>query len=77
MGGVSFKVHETKIAAAVAAERERCAAIADRFKTETETPFARGQHSAAFNIALAIRVPEQSRWAAEAEAERARRQRKK
>jgi len=48
-------------------ERKRCAAIADRFKaTMPETSFARGQHNAAFNIALAIREPDQSKWAATA-----------
>lgn len=29
MGGVSYEVHEAKIAAAVKAERERCAKIAE------------------------------------------------
>ena len=55
---------------AIQEERDRCATIADRFKSDTDTPFARGQHSAAFNIGLAIRVPEQSKWAEECEAAR-------
>jgi len=52
------------IAAAIRAERERCAAVADRFLSTSERAYARGQNSAAFNIGLAIREPDQSKWAA-------------
>lgn len=45
----------THIDEAIATERERCAKIADRFLSTGDRPFSRGQHGAAFNIALAIR----------------------
>ena len=46
------KTHDDRIRSA---ERERCAKIAERFLSTLKTDFARGQHSAAYNIALAIR----------------------
>jgi hypothetical protein len=59
----------TSFEAAINEERARCAAVADRFKsTSASNHFTRGQHSAAVNIALAIREPDQSKWAAMADA---------
>jgi hypothetical protein len=58
--------HES-IQEAINEERKRCAAIADRFLSTSDRDFSRGQHSAAFNIGLAIREPDQSKWAAMAD----------
>jgi len=54
--------------AAIEQERARCAEIADRFRSygsasTISVDFARGQHSAAHNIALAIRIPDPADWA--------------
>lgn len=57
-----LRAENAKLQAALAAERERCATIADRFKADGEgvnlpshDAWRRGQHSAAINIAMAIR----------------------